>query len=178
MQYKSPWDCARKTWIDPPPSYQPLGAYTSLMFPIRKGCGEPPGLVVLDEIWSSWRDPGKLLKIAVFRPGDDPSHVFLDAAEWRLFPNRRRLAEMYNAPFRASQRLAMVRYSAPNKGLETIIDNYDLAWACRHLQRLIERDPDDEATVEIGSHFLDWSPSGQVWKNGERWVLIGKPRSH
>ena len=163
-------------WVPPPHGYVFVGAYSSPQFPLNRK-GLPKGKICVDELWKN----GVLIAVKIHDDTDDPEHVFLDQGEWFLWPNKRRLAEMHGLPFRRSMRLAALRENRPNDGLNKCRSNYFLAEACLRLQKRIISDPESEAVEDGGwgpyENQLSWSPSGQVFLNGERWVHVMPPTS-
>jgi len=162
----------RIPWVPPPCGYVPVGEYSSPQFPLNRK-GLPDGQVCVDEL----RENGKLIAVKLHDDCDDPNHTFLDADAWHLWPNKKRLAAMHGLPFRRSMRLAAVRQNRPNNGLERARANYCLAVGCLELQKTILARPDEPVDdFQCGWAYypetLAWSPSGQVWRNGQRWVKI------
>lgn len=149
-------------WQKAPYWYKPYGAYTALQFPIRKGILQTPWLVI-DECYMV---DGSL----EIKCHDDIDHAdeFLKQDIWYLWPNKRKLADWHNEPYKRTTRLAFARMTAFTSQHAAIIDNHWLAKSAVQLQSLIVKDPEGEHQTDR----LDWSPSGQVWKDGLRWVKI------
>lgn len=153
-------------WQPAPPGYVPTGAYKGLQFPLRK----------LDDVWmvvdESHGENGVSVKL--FDNRDDPDHEFLKPEAWHLWPNKRKLSEWYNAPHTKTMRLRQERMMEFTiQDMEAIDKEWDAKFALE-LQALIMANPDDEHIVG-GLGTLEWSPTGQVWRRGEKWVVIPPP---
>jgi hypothetical protein len=155
-------------WQLPPKGYTPVGPYgPGGQFPMKR----------LDDLWMVIDESYKMhtdevTAVRLHDDRDDPNHVFLPPEAWRLWPNRRRLSDWYNASYKKSMRLRNARSTnITSQDLERI-DNEEVAKLALLLQDKIIREPDEPHTL---GWRLDWSPSGQVWKDGERWVLIPPP---
>jgi hypothetical protein len=147
-------------WQKAPKEYVPTGPYSGLQFPIRKG-DIPKPFIVIDEC----RMADGSYEIKVHKDADEP-HNMKSADEWRLWPNKRKLSEWHNEPFRRMTRLASVR--ATTVPPLNMLHNHWLSLEALRLQESIEKSPDEPVALDR----LDWSPSGQVWLDGKRWVKI------
>lgn len=152
-------------WQPAPYWYRPLGPYKGTQFPIRK-----------DHIFGKWL----VIDECLMRDGSyqvrlcedvDAAHEMKDPDAWALWPNRKKLAQWHNEPLKRSQRLAQMRATSCTVAAQHVRDNSYLAKAALSLQAMIVSDPTDQHIVGR----LDWSPTGQVWLDGRRWVKIPAP---
>lgn len=144
-----------------PAGYIPTGSYRGLQFPIRKG-DLPKPWVIIDECSND-----AVCYIKTHLDADIPENMLLPE-KWKLWPNAKRLSDWHNEPFRRKTRMAMARMTTFGESALAVIENHYLALGALALQGQIIAAPDECHAVAR----LDWSPSGQVWKDGRRWVEI------
>jgi hypothetical protein len=147
--------------------YEPHGSY-GLQFPVQRVPGSR--WVVVGETWCPEHSGAlrHLQSVDIHYDADDPNHVFLGPEAWAGWPNARKLNDWYNARHRRNIRMyerRMVRFTGED-GLR--IENWGDACAALRLSEMIRADPDNEH--QAGR--LEWSPSTQVWRDGERWVKV------
>lgn len=159
---------AREGWQEPPYWYRPHGAYNTAKLPIGKGQFPAP-FVVVDETWTPYSPfrKARLIEVKLHKDADQKEKM-KPADEWFLWPNKRKLSEWHNEPFRRMTRMAFERMTEYTEVMSNVQDNHYLACAALKLQELILADPEDEQIYGD----LDWSPSTQVWLKGRRWVKI------
>jgi len=136
-----------------------------MQFPIRKGCIFGDWLVVDECLMRDGTYEVKLCEDV------DVASEMKEQAAWALWPNRKKLSQWHNEPLKRSQRLARIRATSCTLAAQNVADNSVLAKDALTLQAMILSDPTDQQCVGR----LDWSPTGQVWLDGRRWVKIPVP---
>lgn len=121
-----------------------------------------------------WPRPRSSHSLDVHYDADDPLHVFLDAREWAPLPNAKKLAKAYNLLHTKAVRLRLRRSVEATKDIADMIEAEVVAAGALKLARLIRVEPDD---AHLAAPWLEYYPNGQVWKDGERWVLVKVGRS-
>lgn len=157
-------DISEGSWTLAPEGYAPFGPYLTPQFPIQKNKLPKPWLVI-DECF------GKSIEVKAFR-NEDMLERMLPAEVWAGWPNKRRLSDWHNEPFKRSTRLAFARMTQFTEQHITVMDNHILSVDALNLQKMIKDDPDSQHI----SGRLDWSPTGQVWRDGHRWVQLNYRR--
>lgn len=123
---------------------------------------------------SPFYTPDRPLALEIHLDADNPHHEFLDAGSWPSFPNSRKLADWYNAPYRKSQRLRDRRSTEWSAEDSTRVTNEFAARDALELQRLIAADADEAHIVGV----LEYYPDGhkvhgpQVWRDGRFWTRL------
>ena len=149
-------------WQARPKGYRPVGSYNG-DFPIQK-LQKP--FIVVDECWSK----NGSLEVKIHDDRDDIEHEFLTPESWHLWPNKKKLAQAYNLRYTKAVRMRILRSNSFTKDISDMIDAEHLSINALNLQKQILNG--DEICI---AGQLDWSPSGQVWKDGEQWVVIPPP---
>jgi len=167
--------------------YRPVGSYGG-SFPIKRVEGSK--FIVIGEVWnikhqyvfnSFWRQfnpywiklrktyaKEELAWLNIHYDGDDLNHTFLGPEHWQGWPNARKLSEWYNALHKRNMMLRLQTMTVYSADISLAHDRQEIAECALELTKLIKRHPDDEHRVGV----LDWSPTGQVWLDGKRWVKV------
>jgi len=140
--------------------YQPVGSYGG-SFPIKRVEGSK--WIIIGEFWEK-----ELAWLNIHYDGDDLNHTFLGPEHWQGWPNARKLSEWYNALHKRNMMLRLQTMTVYSPDISLAHERKGIAECALELTKLIKRHPDSEH--QIGD--LEWSPTGQVWLDGKRWVKV------